>query len=366
MRRCGLLVGMLAVVSTMGCGVNLPDTPPSADQSARNDEAMNGQAGEANAQKRCMLELEDWETKYAQQREQNRWPNMLSDGFLEWTSSHPCDADIPPELRDEYRESMREYTSQMAQIVDVRRETVNGTEGIVEWNDSDFARIQAGVYWIECPFTVEIRLAQEDMWAYEAILRVIAKANDEVGATGYDNAAIKRIETLAVGRPALLAMHAASRDESEWSPGGLYDEEYDSEEWTDQEGRDRDEEYDGIDWTDQTRVGKALRTGRYVDLEGEPLAADSLPFAEFNLLPVHMEVVMDQQRLSNLLVHLANSHMSVEVKHLRIDGMKQDTTADATRAASPEADTLDTNDIRAVPVEIVGTMRIYNPPPETL
>ena len=47
------------------------------------------------------------------------------------------------------------------------------------------------------PNSFQVRLAQEDLWVYEALLRIIRATNE--GATSYHNAAIKRIEGLHIG-----------------------------------------------------------------------------------------------------------------------------------------------------------------------
>lgn len=359
MRWWILLVGMLAGVGTMGCETHLPDTSPSANQAAQADKATSGRTGKVHAEKRRMLELEEWKEGFAKQQEKNQWPSVLTGEFHEWIRNHPTDAVIPPRFRDAYAETIQKHVIQLGEVIDRRHGPPGSIEGIVDWNESDFARIAGSVYWITCPMTVQIRIAQEDMWAYEAILRAIAQSNEDAGTRSYDNAAIKRIQTLEISKPAVFAMAAASRGKSEWSIQGLgYDGEHDSEEWSDEEGRDRD-------WTDPEWVSKTLRTGRYVNLENEPLAADSQPYAEFNLLPVHIELVMAPQRVPNLLFHLANSHMPFEVKHLRIDGERQNVSSalkgeiDTPEAAQPTDG--DRND--PLPVEFVGTLRIYTPPP---
>ena len=44
-----------------------------------------------------------------------------------------------------------------------------------------------------------MRLAQEDLWVYEALLRIIENTNK---GTTYENAAIKRIDALEIGKQA--------------------------------------------------------------------------------------------------------------------------------------------------------------------
>ena len=69
---------------------------------------------------------------------------------------------------------------------------------------------------------------------------------------------------------------------------------------------------------------RAMLEGRYVDDKGEPLLYESEypyakhPYAEFKMMPIRMDLVMDQRRLPRLLVECANSNMPIEVRRIRI------------------------------------------------
>ncbi len=394
MRIWMMPVGILVVAGIMGCGTRPVDTADSEAVRQRDEPEDSSPPAVQAEQDRDQETIERWLTGVTRNREEaleawkvmyeeqksrngwrwtnraNEWPNNLSKEFREWINTHPGDAEIPPALREEYQIAIREHVSQLGQIIGQRHTTADKNTGIVEWNDGDFVRVARGVYWITCPLTVQIRLAQEDLWACEAILQAIAKTNEEAGATNYDNAAIKRIETLEVAQPAAGSMFMANRGKSKWSFGEFeeYDEECDSENVADQQSGEGEghapSKYEPsipVGPPSEERMAERLRTGRYVDLDGEPQAADTQPYAEFNLLPVHVHVVMDQKKLPNLLVYLANSHMPVEVKHLRIDGVKQDVAS----LGSDQAVAAGEDDRDGVPVEIVGMMRIFNPPPPT-
>ncbi len=222
-------------------------------------------------------------------------------------------------------------------------------EGIVEWNDADYARIQAGVYWVERPYTVQVRLAQEDLWVYEALLRAIAKTNQEAGATSYYNAAIKRIEALEIGQPAAMAMRTAKTrlnltqmlgggmggefggmgmsaeggmgmagmgGEGMGMPGGEMGMGARESIW--REGWGRGEGMMSTGPPTEEMVGERLMRRRYVDFNGDPLAAVLQSFAEFKLMPVHIVVIMDQQKMPDFLVSLANCEMPVDVNQVSI------------------------------------------------
>ncbi len=71
--------------------------------------------------------------------------------------------------------------------------------GVLEWDESDRNRIMRQFQWEETPDTQTVRLAQEDLWVYEALLRIIEKTNK---GTTYENAAIKGVLALEIGKQA--------------------------------------------------------------------------------------------------------------------------------------------------------------------
>ena len=140
-----------------------------------------------------------------------------------------------------------------------------------------------------------------------------------------------------------------------------------------------------------TSNAQALIEGRYVDDKGMPLSATAAeypytehPYAEFKMMPIRMNLVMDQRRLPKLLVECANSNMPIEICRVRVlkgtDGATRSRArtgrgggrgmmemgpmrgrmgggnAVRTLDAPTEAGTHD------VPVEIYGLISIYNPP----
>ena len=341
-----------------------------------------------------------WEEMYRDQKERNQWPSTLSKDFHRMITKIGLDEDIPNFFLIEYQNFIKTHFPFIDEIIDRRKpkeveggrrgpmagmtgmgsdymemgsgmgsdmgsgmgsgmddygssdySMMDGTggrvppgtemEGIVEWDNADYGRVQQGVFWKTRPLTIEVRLAQEDLWVYEALLRSIAKTNEDAGATSYYNAAIKRIVALEIGQPAAAAMKSAkSRLGLDRLLGGASggmgmgsdmmgsDMMYESDMMG--SGMDSDMGYEsgmmdgsgsmmgGATARDPEMVKTRLLTGRYVDLTGEPQAADSEPYAEFKLMPVHIVVIMDQQKLPDFLVNLANCEMPVDVKQVSI------------------------------------------------
>jgi len=152
----------------------------------------------------------------------------------------------------------------------------------------------------------------------------------------------------------------------------------------------------GASGDEQTR--RQLIEGRYVDDKGRPLPYDTEfpytkhPYAEFKMMPIRMNLVMDQRRLPKLLVECANSNMPIQVRRVRImksQGGSLDLGAGAAPAAGagrgpagplrgmaapamprpggggggvrPTGDK-DEGGPYDIPVEIQGVIYIYNPP----
>ncbi len=313
-----------------------------------------------------------WTAAYQEQRAQNPWTS-LSPEFRECIKAMDQNQTIPANFLNEYKGIIRQLFPHIDAIIDRRRPrrledsgkdlpTANAMptrepefEGIVEWNEADYARIQQGVYWVYRPWTVEVRLAQEDLWCYEAILRSIAKTNHDAGATSYFDAPVKRIETLQIGQPAGAAMesirprraHLAYFGDGHRIPDGSAVEAVPNaflpavSPAENSTPSSRTEE----------AVAKRLRTGRYVDLTGAPLPADVLPYPEFNLLPVRLTIDIEPARLPDLLARLATCAMPVDVWYVQY-GVDQ--------GARNESGFLPGRLL--VRATILGVIRIFNPP----
>lgn len=82
--------------------------------------------------------------------------------------------------------------------------------GIVDWDIAGRQELEARFDWRTPPTSSQIWLAQEDLWVYEALLRIIHSTNKT--ATSQYNAPVKRILRLAIGQDAgLLFANTADR-----------------------------------------------------------------------------------------------------------------------------------------------------------
>ena len=235
--------------------------------------------------------------------------------------------------------------------------------GVVDWLDE--ANLLARFNWATTPTTQEIRLAQEDLWVYEALLRIIAETNRP--ATTQYAAVVKKIFSLEIAQQAAAAFQSASLNRGGGlammpGMGGMSGPGYpgmpgmpggypgmpemgssamgtgaagSSAAGTSASGTTPGSTPDtagatGLAGTPGmpgmpgsgtpmlSRAQMALHF-RYVDPNGNPLPADAKPpFAEFKMMPVRMYLLVDQRRLHRLLANCANSSMPVEVRRVRI------------------------------------------------
>lgn len=279
--------------------------------------------------------------------------------------------------------------------------------GVVDWNPADLQSLETRFTWKDStPSTLAVVLAQEDLWVIEALLRVIAETNGKEAT--YATAAVKRIDSLQIGREAV----SRGGDETIFKAGGAGAGGGMAGMGGGAPGMGGG--VPGMGGGMPGRVGGGLGgglggggrmggmpggmgggttggaaddsklvEGRYVGEKGEPLAAEpeypfaKHPFAEFKMMPIRMNLVMDQRRLPKLLVACANSNMPIEVQRIRIKSQGSGGAAVAPAATggafgggrvgrtgggnTAAADSQEANQTD-VPVEIYGVIYIYNPP----
>lgn len=308
-----------------------------------------------------------WQFLYREQQEKNPWPS-LGPEFLNHVKSLDLD-DPSVEIQDFHRGTYGVYMKGqvlgiLEKIIDRRRQvavdakergaglppgaggaagpyTVRGgvpmkVVGKVDWPGAE--QIERDYAWPGViPSTLQVRLAQEDLWVYQALLRIVNETNE--GATDYSNAVVKTIEKLEIGRRA-SALFGAPKVAA--AP------------------REKDENGDDIEPppmiqaqapTDGKRVSAeqaTLLANRYLDKEFQPLAATAAqPYEQFRMMPVHLTLLMDQKKIPKLLAECGNCSMPVEVRRVTITSSKQAAPVAGAAAAAPLDDKDDERDNRS-------------------
>ncbi len=296
---------------------------------------------------------EAWEILYEEQDRHNPLPNVLTDGFKDVFRGLDPEDDIPREYREEYQSFIQYHIPRLfgEEGVNVLRpkeiESEGGERagrplrlgemerggfgeraggdiemvGVIDWAENDRQRLIDRFNWQRVPSTLRVRLAQEDLWVYEALVRIIRNTNE--GADANYNAVVKQIEALQIGAEAVAAWRTAegrvfsgSGNGGEGGMGGM--------------GGSMGGEFpggmSGSMMGEGEMMGGAeggerqeLLAGRYVNKEGNPLGAEEKhPFAEFKLMPIRMVVVMDQRKIDRQLTECANSTMPIEVTRVSL------------------------------------------------
>jgi hypothetical protein len=131
-------------------------------------------------------------------------------------------------------------------------------------------------------------------------------------------------------------------------------------------------------------IAKMKRHERYVDANNVPLSADApSPVGEFNRMPIWLKLVVDRQRIPEILVNCANCAMPIDVLSVRINpgaGNLAGIREGANRTAGPSSmPTSGGSELgrqvamdgssgldsiygpNTVPIEIYGCINIFNP-----
>ncbi|MDY0167955.1 MAG: hypothetical protein RBS80_15510 [Thermoguttaceae bacterium] len=331
--------------------------------------------------------LRGWQVLYRQQKENNPLPEVLSKRFRDEFENLRPGREMRVLFREEYLNFIERHYPTLLRLVDIRRpgdvpldqytdelrggrigerrgrgagaaglaedmgvrrttptrptrpgETAAEPEpwlGLVEWTQPEIFSITAG--WEQTPTTQQVLLAQEDLWVYEALLRIVSNVNQ--GVESHEKAWIKRINALEIGQPAAEAWVSlqqpifaepqvaagAGAGESMGMAGGVEGAPGMGMEGGMDMGGGMDEMAGGYGSRGfGGRQGVVnLMDGRYVDENGQPLSAyqfeNQPPYAEFKMMMVHMDLFMHQRRIPKLLVDCANSAMPVEVVRVRIN-----------------------------------------------
>lgn len=172
--------------------------------------------------------------------------------------------------------------------------------------------------------SVQIWCTQEDFWVYDALLWVVKKANE--GAKGQYDAPVKRIENILIGQKASPLLATLDKTIGSFSATSATSSSSDSS--------STPSSTDSSDGSSSSLGGTAgpgltatpeqwrtfLINNRYVDLANKPLLASATPpFKEFNRMPICLRLIVDQQRIPDILVNCANCRMPIDIIQVRVN-----------------------------------------------
>ncbi len=311
-----------------------------------------------------------WALVYNQQKDLLRWPEELGPQFLNFVNTKPQNAEIPQQFCGYYMDNVKNEFPKLSAIINADghgtkpaaaaaakpdRPTASPPDkplgastssAKVAWDAANQSEIQRTLTWSTIPTSQQVRLAQEDLWVYQALLLIIRKVNE-----GHYVAPIRKISAITIGRP------AAEESEAGMSPNHIYHIPAAA-------GAAAAEP---VKVVDPAAGPPALDEKRYVGPDGAALASGATANDQFKRMPVSLRLTIDQRQLNKLLVECANSPLPVEVRQLRInpsnDARKPEPqgASGGQSAVGPST----ANDSYDVPVELHGIIYIFNPPDPT-
>jgi hypothetical protein len=311
--------------------------------------------------------FEAWSYLYEEQRRQNPLPAVVKqmEGFEQefekrWGPLEKLDPNNEMDLkyRERYANQITKHFPMLTDTIDRRyvpeeggtgsKVSPHGTPsgkgaaaaaqpvnavGTVWWEDSDLGKTEERfTRWKAIPSTLEVLLAQEDLWVYEALLRVIRNTNSTsadpdnyVKPASHKMAAVKRIMAMQIGQDAVASWQASEESvirlpaaaragggsgagmAPPGGPAALHSGHAPAM---------------GPGGPRAAAAGSArpgALAGRYVDDQGKPLTDPTQqPYAEFRMMPINLRVVIEQNQIPKLLAECANSNMPIEVRKFRL------------------------------------------------
>jgi hypothetical protein len=204
---------------------------------------------------------------------------------------------------------------------------------------------------------LDIAMAQEELWVYETLLKVIRNTNDVGSDPKHDPrnykkppshkwARIKRILALDIGREAVDRWTACEKR--------LFILPADAG------GADANSVASTVASRAAGRTGPGVSplVDRYVDDMGKPVSDSHQPYGEFSMMPINLKVVMEQKEIPRFLAECANSAMRIDIRRVRIL-VEEPQPADL---ANPDAPTTADAVPATVPTTTVPTVDPNAPP----
>ena len=308
--------------------------------------------------------LAEWQRFWNSQQPLRVWPNSLGADFVQRAAALKPDGKLPRKLLERYQNSVRAIVRQVPArmgadeaMVDVAAQGAGPANAanpaqpvrsnkLVQWSPEDQARVYASFDWGKPPSTLQVVLAQEELWVYGLLCDSIARVN-KVAAGPY-NAPIPLVQQLAIGYPAAEDDPGASRGgrilvSLGQSPADMPMAEEGAPPPLDgglaggPAGRPPHPRFAGGQGpaaplalpaeegggAPTASPDDALKNWIYVDFNGKPLSAVELatvPDAVMvHLMPFVIRAVIDERHLDAWLVDLARAPVPIDVRQVRIN-----------------------------------------------
>lgn len=273
-----------------------------------------------------------WEKMYRQQEKLMVWPRKVSKEFAgRLFGSDLTDPIHRNTLLLDYRRAYEGHALDdiFPQLGAIEVKDDGKVTGVVD-SGWDVLRI---VDWQvnRVPVSMEAWMAQEDLWVQAAIYRAIAKANK--GAATWDQAAIRRLNSVVIGPDALDARVIGT-------PPQL------------------------VDPLGQTTPAPGSPTAGAAS-QGLIVQRYIAKTAQYRVIPVFVSLVADQMKVSNALIALSEADFSFTINQVNmgLPAVKIEIPSAILDSAKFERGTLKDPVFNCVQLDVWGTMRLYEAPP---
>lgn len=261
----------------------------------------------ASTKKEALIQDVDatWRKLHASQESLLKWPPEVQDRFRKWGRKYPTDVD-----RNQVQSTIIDYTVSYPEFVEkiytiFKPFNFDDGSGIVVAPDSKALLAPAVFSQDSPPDLTKIWAEQERLWVVTALLDVVAKVNDSVGAKDWDSAIVKQINSLEVGSPTDQDQRSIAKGETLVPADVLADP--------------------AAPPAAAPAATPTGPTGAAPNLSGAGGGATShevfylkTDSQQYKILPIKMTVLVDQTKLENYLVGLENSPMAIEVNEVEI------------------------------------------------
>ena len=259
-----------------------------------------------------------WRKLFATQEPLLRWPVEVEERFRKWGRKYPAEID-PNQVQltiIDYTIAYPEFVSRIFKIF--KPFNFEDGSGIVVAPDEQVLLTPAAFSQDNPPDLGKVWAEQERIWVVTALLDVVAKVNDSVQAKDWDSAIIKQLNLVEVGAPTDQDQVSLAKGDTlvpadVFNPDGTNTPVAEAAPASPMGmmmpgggpgGPDREMGGAGMG----RGGGQKADNVYYLKTEGQ----------QYKILPIKMNVLVEQSRLQDFLVGLENSPMAIEVKEFEL------------------------------------------------
>jgi hypothetical protein len=251
---------------------------------------------------------ETWRKLFASQEPLLKWPVEVQERFRKWGRKYPEDVD-----RNQVQTTLIDYAVAYPSFVEniykiFKPFNYEDGTGIVVAPDAKVLLAQSEFSQDAPPDMTKVWSEQERLWVVTALLDVVAKVNDGVGAKDWEGAVVKQINLLEVGSPLDQDQESMAKGETLLPPDSLMP--------AGGAAPAAPPTVPSAPGGGESRPGMGGGMGGPANAPSNEVYYIKTDSQQFKTLPIRMSVLVDQARLQNFLVGLENSPMAIVVSEV--------------------------------------------------